>query len=148
MAIHQIAKYLLSTQTDKSRHNKTLNDFQGMKHKPDRAKRIEVFVDASFAGDWNKLFSDEPSSVMSRTGFVIKHMNCPVHWVSKLQTWITLSTTEAEYIALSHAMRETLPMITFMNETHSCLNLLNFSNDAITKFTVFEDNNGCIELAS
>ena len=35
---------------------------------------------------------------------------CPVHCMSKLQTEIALSTLESEYIALSTAMRELLPM--------------------------------------
>ena len=33
-------------------------------------------------------------------------MGCPLTWVSKLQTQIALSTMEAEYIALSQAMRD------------------------------------------
>jgi hypothetical protein len=33
-------------------------------------------------------------------------MGCPLTWGSKLQTQIALSTMEAEYIALSLAMRE------------------------------------------
>ena len=36
-------------------------------------------------------------------------MNCPIVWVSKLQGCIDLFTTEAEYISLSHAMRELIP---------------------------------------
>ena len=36
--------------------------------------------------------------------------NCPVHWESKLQTEITVSTMEAEYIALSKAMKDLIPL--------------------------------------
>jgi hypothetical protein len=39
--------------------------------------------------------------VRSRTGYVITSASCLVLWSSKLQTEIALSTTEAEYIALS-----------------------------------------------
>jgi hypothetical protein len=39
-----------------------------------------------------------------------------MHWSSKMQTEIALSTTEAEYIALSQAMREVLPIIWLMEE--------------------------------
>ena len=31
------------------------------------------------------------------------YAGCPIHWVSKLQTEIALSTAEAEYIALSRS---------------------------------------------
>ena len=64
--------------------NKSLSEFNGMIFRPDKSKGIEVFVDASFAGDWNKLFSADSSLVMSRAGFVLMHMNCPLVWVSKL----------------------------------------------------------------
>eukprot|EP00957_Ditylum_brightwellii_P023551 1777590-Ditylum_brightwellii.AAC.1 len=63
--------------------------------KPDLTKGLEVYVDASFAGDWNQAWSEEASLVLSRTGFVIKYEDCPIIWASKLQTEITLSTTEA-----------------------------------------------------
>jgi hypothetical protein len=39
-------------------------------------------------------------------GYIITYAGCPMHWSSKMQTEIALSTTEAEYIALSQAMRE------------------------------------------
>ena len=42
------------------------------------------------------------------------YANCPVLFCSKLQIEIVLSTTEAEYIALSQATREVLPFINFL----------------------------------
>lgn len=38
---------------------------------------------------------------------------CPIIWASRLQTEITLSTTEAEYIALSTVMRDVLDYVVF-----------------------------------
>ena len=74
-------------------------------------------------------------------------MDCPVFWVSKLQSEIALSTTEAEYIALSHSMRETLPLIELLKEVYAAMGTSNQSKQGDVKCTVFEDNNGCIELA-
>ena len=37
-------------------------------------------------------------------------------WPSKMQTEIALSSTEAEYIALSQSMREVLPLMTLIRE--------------------------------
>ena len=71
---------------------------------------------------------------------------CPVHWVSKLQTEIALSTTEAEYIALSQAMRELLPMREFLHDLQLHLDI-GYNNDSMLKSTVFEDNNGAISVA-
>ena len=44
----------------------------------DKMKSLEDFVDASFVGDWNKSWSEEPSSVLSRTGFVTYFADCPI----------------------------------------------------------------------
>ena len=90
----QIIRYLLYLK----RHNKL-----GIRYRPNMLNSIIVYVDASFAGEWNKAWSDEPSSVMSRTGYIILYAGCPIIWCSKLQTEIPLSTTESEYIALSHS---------------------------------------------
>ena len=102
-----------------------------MSFEPDKNKDLEVSVDTSFARDWNTLCSEELLSDMPRTGFVIKCISCPIYWTSKLQTEIALSTTESEYIELFHSMRDSIPLLTLIEAT---------------KCTVFEDNNGCIEL--
>ena len=47
---------------------------------------------------------------------VIWYAGCPIYCQSKLQTEIALSTAEAEYIALSQAQRETLPMTSLIYE--------------------------------
>eukprot|EP00957_Ditylum_brightwellii_P017230 1298674-Ditylum_brightwellii.AAC.1 len=74
--------------------------------RPDMTRGLEVYVDALFADDWEQSWSNDPKSVISRTGYVIKYANCPIVWMSNLQSEIAMSTTESEYIALSQAMRE------------------------------------------
>ena len=66
-------------------------------------------------------------------------------WVSKLQTKIALSTTEAEYIALSQAMRDGFPLITIIEEVSEVLQIKKEKPKIYC--TVFEDNNGALELA-
>jgi hypothetical protein len=51
------------------------------------------------------------ATAKSRSGYVIEYTGCPVVWHSKLQTEIALSTTEAEYVALSECLRDTIPMM-------------------------------------
>ena len=109
---------MLSTQTSRSKLNRSFDEFKGVMFRPKVSEGLVACVDASFAGDWNVLGSAEATSVMSRTGFVTKCMGCLVFWVSKLQTEIALSTTEAEHIALSHSMREILPFIKLIKELH------------------------------
>jgi hypothetical protein len=65
-----------------------------------------MYADADFAGMWHQEHSALRENVLSCTGYVITYCGCPIHWVSKLQSEIALSTTKSEYIALSMATRE------------------------------------------
>jgi hypothetical protein len=87
---------------------------RGIIYNPDKYLGLECYVDADFAGGWSQADLDNAENVLSRTGYVIMYANCPIHWVSRLQTEIALSTTEAEYIALSQALRNVIPLITLL----------------------------------
>ena len=113
---------------------------------PDMSRGIECFVDADFAGNRRPEDAEDRTSLLSRTGFVIFFWGCPITWVSKLQTEVALSTTEAEYIALSHSVRELIPFRNLTLELQIRLDLLP-SNTTIS-CKVFEDNNGALELAT
>jgi hypothetical protein len=135
LAVRRIVRYLQGT-SDK-----------GYILRPSPGTRnLDCYVDADFAGMWDFETSDDPASVKSRTGYVITFANCPVLWASKLQTEIALSTTEAEYIALSQAMRDLIPMRTLLTEIATLTKLP--IGDTIAHSTVFEDNKGCVELAN
>ena len=54
-----IVKYLLSIEKDESKYNNSLSKFKGMTCEPYKNKGSEALVDASFAGDWKKIFSEE-----------------------------------------------------------------------------------------
>jgi hypothetical protein len=65
-------------------------------------KGFECYCDADFSGNWNKhLAPFDPSTAKSQSGWIVFYARCPVIWASKLQTQVALSTTEAEYIAMS-----------------------------------------------
>jgi hypothetical protein len=57
-----------------------------------------------------------------------------------------LSTTEAEYIALSQATRDLIPLRDLLHEFSQATKLI--VGDTITHSTIFEDNQGCVELAN
>ena len=59
---------------------------------------MTVYTDSDWAGD--------KESRRSVTGFIIFLMDCPIIWSSKQQSCVTLSSTEAEYVALSEAAKE------------------------------------------
>ena len=78
---------------------------------PKNDKGLECSVDADFAGGWSTNESENPASVYYCTGYIIKYKNFPILWESKLQSEISLSTIEAEFISLPQAMSEIIPMM-------------------------------------
>jgi hypothetical protein len=64
-----------------------------------------------------------------------------------MQTKIALSTMEAEYIALSQSMRELLPIRELVHEMATSMKF-DAAFSIRTHSKVFEDNNGCLILAS
>ena len=59
---------------------------------------LKVFCDSDWAGD--------PETRISVTGFIVYLLNVPVCWRSKAQKGVTLSSSEAEYVAISEATKE------------------------------------------
>ena len=83
---------------------------------------------------------------MSQPEYVVMYANCPIIWCSKLQMEIALSTTESEYIALSQALREVIPLARLLGQLQS---VVTFSDKApVIHCTIFEVNKGCIELVT
>ena len=97
-SVHRVTRYLIDTKN------------KGLVFKPDLNKGIECYVDADFARGWNLLDCDNTDNVLSRKGYMIFYAGCLLVWMSKLQTEISLSTTKAEYIALSQVMCEIIPL--------------------------------------
>jgi hypothetical protein len=106
MAIKRLIRYLLYTK------DKCL-----ILHRT-KSFNLDMYVDMDFAGMWHQQHSALWDNVLSRTGYIITFCGCPIHWVSKLQTEIALSTTESKYIALSMATRELLPLRHLLQEIH------------------------------
>ena len=97
-AVKRIGRYLLGTMD------------KGLIMKP-TDESFDCWVDASHAGEWNREYAEEDATTAkSRSGYVITYAGCPLLWASKMQTEIALSSTEAEYIALSQALREVIPI--------------------------------------
>ena len=71
---------------------------------------------------------------------------CPVHWVSKLQSEVAVSTMEAEYIVLSTTMWGLIPLRTLASEAHAIVGGADLPCWTYSK--VFEDNNGAPILAN
>ncbi len=122
-ATHQIAKYssdprqlhreaiLYLVCYLKKMHN------LGLKFKPDPKKGLKCYCDVDFSGNWNREFAPiDHSNAKSRSGWIIFYAGCPVSWASKLQSQIALSTTKAEYITMSQALCDVIPIMNLLQE--------------------------------
>jgi hypothetical protein len=69
---------------------------------------LDGFTDADMAGDID--------SRKSTLGYLITYSGGAVSWQSRLQKCVALSTTEAEYIAITEAAKELLWMKKFLQE--------------------------------
>lgn len=134
-AIIYIVRYLRNTRD------------KGMILDPHKDKYFEVFADADVTGLWNKDTASEDVSIAKlRTGYIIFFAGCPVLWVSKLQTQVALSTTEAEYIALSKSLRDMIPVMELLKELKK-KGFSIYSACPTVYCKAFEDNSGAMELA-
>ena len=116
----------------------------GIVYSPDPFKGVEVYVDADFAGMWDLDNAPDTDTVYSCTVFTISYAERPVFWQSKHQTDIALSTAEAEYIAMSQVLRETIPLNTLMKEINGIFPL--YVPEPTFVLKVHEDNQSCIAM--
>lgn len=134
-AVIHLVKYLQSTKDKGILLNPTKND------------SFVVYADADFAGNWNKVTAqDDPSTAKSRTGYVITYATCPILWGSKLQTCIALSTTEAEFVALSQCLRDMIPIMNLLKELQK-QGFHSRNTTPVVHCKAFEDNMGALELS-
>ena len=66
-------------------------------------------------------------------------------YASKLQNLVTLSTTEAEYVSLSEGLRETIPVMDFLEEI-ARLDFTQVVRKTVVRCKAFEDNEGTLKL--
>jgi hypothetical protein len=108
---------------------------------------FDCWVDASHASEWSSSSAmNDPYTARSRMGYTICYAGCPMIWASKMQTEIALSSTKAEYIALSQSMREVLPIMWLLEEAQERGIKIN-AKPCKVHCKVFEDNEGAIEIA-
>jgi len=93
-------------------------------------RSLHDFVDA----DW----ANCPKDHRSYTGYAFILAGCPVTWESRKQRTVALSSTKAEYMALSEATKEGLYLIRFLRD-------LGF--DHLSRVRILCDNNEARKLA-
>ena len=157
-AIHQCASFSIDLKLCHEIAIKRIVHFlkhtenKGLFLMPDLAAGIKCYVDADFTSAWNTEDSADPSSVYLRTGYIIMYADCPILWLSRLQTEIALSTMEAEYIALSQAMWDLIPFMTLVEDVLTILEIkytvleVQYKNSKmLLTADVYEDNRVALE---
>jgi hypothetical protein len=152
MATHQCARFSINPMRSHKQaamrigHYLLLTKEKGMIYKPDSSKGIEVYIDADFSGRWDPDNALNAENVYSCTRYVINYAGCPIFWQSELQTEIAHLTAEAEYIALSQALRETIPMTNLMQGMNVIFPLYLPQPKFVLK--VRGDNQSCIAIST
>ncbi|KAG8721231.1 hypothetical protein FRC09_008233 [Ceratobasidium sp. 395] len=83
-------------------------------------------------------YADCPFTRKSHSGYVTIAGGAAINWCSQKQSLVTLSSTEAEYVAMSHAAREAVWMTRLLKD-------LDMKSDAPMK--IYADNQSSIILA-
>ena len=134
-AVKRIGRYLLATRD------------KGLIIHPNKPRQFDCWVDADFAGNWRQADAhSDPMTAKSRTGWIVRFAGAPITWASKMQTITAMSTTEAEYIALSTSLREVIPLMGLLTDARAHGVLIDDLPPTV-HCTVFEDNSGALELA-
>jgi transposase InsO family protein len=152
-AVHQCARFASDPRYEHGQAVKWLGRYlygtrdQGIIFKPTKTPSLNLFVDSDWSGLWDKsIAATDSSTARSRHGFIVEYCGCPLIWASQLQTEIALSSTEAEYIGLSKALRETIPIMNILQEMKNLKYKIGITNPKV-HCKVFEDNSGALEMA-
>jgi hypothetical protein len=162
-AVSQVARFSHSPKKSHASAVKTVIRYlsgtkdKGLVYKRPETFTLDCYVDADFAGLYGKEAPEDPVGVKSRTGYTISVGGCFVLCKSQLQSTIALSTSEAEYGALSQAMRAVIPIRETMLEIIEVVDMIDsegvrpFGNKAdLSQFRtrVYEDNSSALALAN
>jgi Reverse transcriptase (RNA-dependent DNA polymerase) len=152
-AVHQCARFVSDPKVEHGEAVRWLGRYlKGTRHKgtimhPLPEKELEVYVDASFCGDWDPVeAAGDRDTARSRHGYIINYAGCPLLWKSQLQTEVALSSTESEYTGLSYALRDAIPIMQLLKEMKG-KGFPIHAPQARVHCHVFEDNSGALEMA-
>ena len=161
-AVSQVARFSHAPKKSHASAVKTIIRYlagsvdQGVIYKRPDSLTLDCYVDADFAGLYGREPPESPTCVKSRTGYIISVGGCYIMCKSQLQSTIALSTSEAEYGALSQSMRAIIPVRETLLEIIETVEAVDsqmkrpFGNkDKLRSFktVVHEDNNAALGLA-
>lgn len=152
-AVSQVARFTAQPRLSHARAIKTIVRYlagtkdKGIVVKPDGTFDLKCWVNADFAGLYGREAYLNPKSVKYRYGCIITFGGVPVVWKSQLISEICSSTTHAEYVGLSNALRGMIPIRNLIVDTLGQLQLPMQSKPTMT-CKIFEDNQAAFMLAA
>ena len=162
-AVSQVARFSHSPKQSHATAVKTIVRYlsgtreKGSIFNPPKELTLDCYVDADFAGLYGRDPDSEPTAAKSRTGYIISMAGCYIQCKSQLQSTIALSTSEAEYCALSQAMRTLIPIREIILEFIEHVKLVDVNDKYIFNTpeqakefttTIYEDNSTALNLAT
>ena len=161
-AVSQVARFSHNPKKSHASAVKTIIRYlsgsidQGVIYKRPENLCLDCYVDADFAGLYGRDPPESPTCVKSRTGYIISVGGCYLLCKSQLQTTIALSTSEAEYGALSQAMRAVIPIRETLLELIKAVDMVDAhgrrpfgDKNKLCSFptVIHEDNSAALSLA-
>lgn len=125
-AAKQVLRYLHATELFSIRYSRNLANYSG----PKLAAPIG-YCDS----DWAGTISDRKST----SGYVFLFAGGPISWISKRQSIVALSSTEAEYISLSECTKQAIYLCKLRHD-------LKLDTDELVK--IYIDNQSAIAIAT
>jgi hypothetical protein len=110
----------------------------GLKMKPVITKNSEGSINWILKGICDSTWGSEKQDGKSVTGYILYFMGVPISWKSKAQPLVTLSSSEAEYVAASELLKE-------IKYTMQILDSIGVKVD--TPVRIYIDNTGAIQMA-
>ena len=102
----------------------------GLQYSGRNGAELYGYSDSDWAGDLN--------TRRSTSGYVFRIGDATINWCSKRQQTVARSSTEAEYVALSAAAQEGIWLRRLLHDV---------GYGSSTPTTIYEDNNGAIDLS-
>ena len=113
---------MLSRYNDKAQTNHFVAAIRVLKFLYHTRNKSLLFKPELSPGNELVLYSDSswnscPDTSRSRSGYLALFNQCPISWKSKIQKLVTLSSCEAEYVALCDAAKEAMWLKAILEES-------------------------------
>ena len=140
-AVGYLARYL---NQHNSQHHKAANHvLKYLKHTAHIGITYHSSQKFELTGYSDSDWASDVTTRRSTTGYMFMCAGGPVSWKSRLQPTVALSSSEAEYMALSQSAQEAIALSYIYSDINTC----NAEQNERKSILIYEDNQGAIAMA-